>query len=605
MQRRFLRLTLACGAALAMAACFSADKHVGASGAPENYGEVRVILPQVSSAVLAKASAAGRSKLRLVISGTGMDSIKRQWDLGSEPDTAVIQVPAGSNREFAGAILDSEGVPTHEGKSISHVKPKARTHVFLGLNLVRGQVEVCVDVEGMTKACPDANPPASSMLKLMPGFENVKIRTLMTSESKLPLSPDFIYGSGADGAGLLKDEKGDYLLINNIEADYAIARIKFDQAFNPLHGEYILNADATANTAMCSGTMITPEEHGFGPLYLSGGEWGGSSTNVFAVDPFKSADDAGSATILNAMGQWTVENAVPIGKQAYPGKTVVFIGDDHSSNSLPSGQLGMYVGDHGDLENGKLYGLRVTAPGIAYEMDMKEGVKYAADFVELTEKALNALDTEAKAKGVMGFSRLEDIDWRRGSAANNREVYMAVTGRKGAALAGKGTFYGRVYKVVLNENDPTQAGTIECVLDGDILTGKAKAFHSPDNILVTENYAYIQEDPNGYPDTPDKKHFARVYQYNLNTGEFKDVIEANQVDAAALGYGVTTDMWELTGMIDVSDVTGMDETFLLIAQNHGWEKADGTPFTDPKANSDVANSAKEGSMLFLVQGLAR
>jgi hypothetical protein len=612
-----LHLTLACAGSLALAACFGPDKGGTGSAETEGFGEVTIVVPRASSGVLAKAAALGalgpdgiaigngKPVLKLVVSGAGMEPIRKEWNLGPEPETAVLQVPAGGNRTFAGSILDGEGALTHEGGTVAHVKAKQKSRVYINLVLVSGKVEVCLDVEGMPKNCPDPNPSAGDMLKLMPGFENVKIRTLLTSESRLPLSPDFVYGSMADGAGMMPDGEGGYILINNIEADYSVARIRMDKDLTPIHGEHILNADATANTAQCSGTLITPEDHGFGPLYLSGGEWGGSSNGVFATDPFRDPSEAGAGKVLNAMGQWTVENAVPLHKDAFPGKTVVFIGDDHSSNSVPSGQLGMYVGDHGDLENGKLYGLKVTAPGIAYEMDMEEGEKYAMEFVELAEKELGALDAECKAKGVMGFSRLEDIDWRRGSAANNREVYLAVTGRKNAGLAGKGTFYGRVYKVVLNPDDPTQAGTIECVLDGDKLEGKAKAFHSPDNILVTENYAYIQEDPNGYPDTPDKSHFARVYQYNLNTGELKDVIEANQAVAAAKGYGKTDDLWELTGMIDVSDVTGMPETFLLITQNHGWVSADGKPFTDPKANPNVASSEKEGSMLFLVQGLGR
>ncbi len=462
---------------------------------------------------------------------------------------------------------------------------------------------------------PVTNPPITSTiefkdyakvpsyLKLTPEFSDVEIYSLLSSADVLEQSPDFIYGSMADGAGLLKNTDNTFTLINNIEADYSIARITLDKTFKPVKGEYILNAEATASTAQCSGSMITLEEHGFGPLYLSGGEWGGNSKGVFVTDPMKNASEAGVAQMLPSMGQWSTENAVAIGKDAYPNKTVVFIGDDNSNNEIPSGQLGMYVGDRGDLENGKLYGLKVTTPGITFEMDMEEGQSYEAEFVEYTERTLAELDAEAKAKGIMGFSRLEDIDWRRGSAANNREIYMCVTGRKKDDLVGKGTIYGRIYKVVLDANNPLKA-TISCVLDGDKLDGKAKAFHSPDNILVTENYAYIQEDPNGYPDTPEKTHYSRLYQYNLNTGVLKDVLECDQVAAAAAGIGTESRVWELTGMIDISDIIDVPESFLLMTQNHGWEKADGTAFTDPKANM-AADSRKEGSQMYIVKGLDR
>ena len=436
-----------------------------------------------------------------------------------------------------------------------------------------------------------------SFLELTPEFSSVEIFPILSSEDQLSQSPNFVFGSMADGAGLLKNPDNSFTLINNIEADFSIARITLDETFKPVHGEYIVNATATANTAQCSGSLITPEEHGFGPLYLSGGEWGGASKGVFITDPFKDANTASFAQMLPAFGQWSTENAVVIGQDAYPDKTVAFIGDDHSDNNIPSGQLGMYVGNKGDLYGGNLFGLRVTDANITYEMDMVEGQTYPIDFVQLEETQIDLLDAEAKSKGVMGFSRLEDIDWRRGSDANNREIYFCVTGRKKSGLIGKGTQYGRIYKVVLNENDPKGAGTITCVLDGDKVDGIARAFHSPDNILVTENYAYIQEDPNGYFDTADKTHFARLYQYNLETGELKTVLECDQTAAAVAGYGTTDDTWEITGMIDISETIGVPDTFLMVTQNHGWENN----FTDPMANQNPITG--EGSVIYVVKGL--
>ncbi len=459
--------------------------------------------------------------------------------------------------------------------------------------------------DGINTSAVLFNSKTPGFLKATSDFVGLKITPILSSEDAIPNTPDFVYGSMADGAGLLDNGNETYTLINNIEADYSIARIILNKDLKPISGEYILNAAATAETAQCSGSMITVEEHGFGPLYLSGGEWGGSSKGVFLTDPTKSPDDAGTGKMLNAFGQWSTENAVVIGKDAYAGKTVAFIGDDHSADDVPSGQLGMYVGDQGDLEGGKLYGLKVTSSGITYEIDMLEGKEYDAEFVELEEREINALDAEAKSKGVIGFSRLEDIDWRRGSANNQRELYIAVTGRDKSALVGKGTRLGRVYKIVLNDTDPTGACKITCILDGDKLGGKASGFHSPDNILVTENYAYIQEDPNGYQAlNPDIVGYAKLYQYNLNTGALKTVLECDQDRATSVGYG-TSKMWEITGMIDVTDIVKNGKnTFLIITQNHGWEPADGTSFTDPLANPDLARR-KEGSQLYKITGLER
>ena len=461
------------------------------------------------------------------------------------------------------------------------------------------EFDVTVKAAGQTSEVP-------VFLQLASEFSDVKITNLLTSQDVLNASPDFVYGSMADGAGLLANADGSFTLINNIEADFSVARILLDENLKPFSGEYILNSVATGGTAQCSGSLISMEEHGFGPVYLSGGEWTQTpdtySPGVYRLDPFGSIANASTPDRITSMGEWVTENAVAIGQNAYSDKTVVFIGDDNSDNSVPQGQLGMYVGNKGDLNGGKLYGLKVTSEGIDWEVDMVEGTEYNAEFVELTERDLVPLNTECLDKGVMGFSRLEDIDWRRGSAANEREIYFAVTGRERESLAGRGTFAGRIYRVVLNENDPTGAAKITCILDGDKVGGIAEGFHSPDNILVTENYAYIQEDPNG---NTGKTGFAKLYQYNLNTGELKTVLECDQTAAASAGFGPDNSIWELTGMIDVSDVTGRDNTFILITQNHGWEPADGSAFTDPTAVSDVANSRKEGSMLFLVEGLGR
>jgi len=141
------------------------------------------------------------------------------------------------------------------------------------------------------------------LLQTTPEFSDIEIYNILSSEDIY--IPNFTYGSMADGAGLIRNLDGTYTLLNNIEADYSIARITLDETFKPFKGEHILNALATANTAQCSGSLITKREHGFGPLYLSGGEWGGNSKGVFATDPFRDAEVASVPRMLTAMGQWS------------------------------------------------------------------------------------------------------------------------------------------------------------------------------------------------------------------------------------------------------------------------------------------------------------
>lgn len=461
-----------------------------------------------------------------------------------------------------------------------------------------------------------------SVFAINPEFSSINLEMIMTSQDILHSDSSFVFGSYTDGAALYPNGDGTFAFINNLERDFSVARIMMNENLEPLTGEYILNATASAYTAQCSGSSITVEEHGFGPLYLSGGEWGGDNKGVYVLDPFKDAADREQATRLSALGEWATENAVAIGKDAYDDKTVVFIGDDDSNNTYPEGHLGMYVGARGDLESGDLFVLRgkntnESTPGeggLLFEMGMAEGETYDVEWAQMTERTIDELNQEAIDAKAIGFQRIEDIDWRRGDAAAQRTIYFAVTGRyrdDNPDLANRGTTLGRIYKLELNQDDPTGDAKITCVLDGDKEGGLADGFHSPDNILVTENYAYIQEDPNGYFDlNASIQGWAKLYQYDLNTGALKTVLECDEDNNATYGGG---GKWEITGLIDVTDIIGASEpTFIGGVQVHGWEqdnmasavRADGKVFNDPTAIPE-ADSDLEGSFLFKVTGLPK
>jgi hypothetical protein len=448
-------------------------------------------------------------------------------------------------------------------------------------------------------------------------FSSMKVEMIMTSQDILPSDSTFVYGSFMDGTALFKNDDNTYSLINNLERDYSIARIRLNEQLQPLEGDYIVNSIATAFTAQCSGSGITKEEHGFGPLYLSGGEWGGANKGVYVVDPYKPVSQANFAARSPAMGEWSTENAVAIGKNAYADKTVVFIGDD-DGGSDPDGHFGMYVGNRGDLFTGELFVLRgknnsdktpatVGDGNMKFEMGMAEGVTYDAEWVKMSERTKDELNAEAMDANAIGFQRIEDIDWRRGSASNERTLFFCVTGNNAAPT--KGTVFGRIYMVQLNENDPTGDCKITCILDGDKVGGIADGFNSPDNIVVTENYVYIQEDPNGYR----PGQWAKIFQYDIANKTLKTVLEANEDDADVKTLYGGGGKWEFTGMIDVTDVIGATTpTFLCGVQVHGWEedkiatavRADGKKFFDPTAIAEGLSDL-EGSFLFKIEGLAR
>lgn len=494
-----------------------------------------------------------------------------------------------------------------------------------GVNGTDGEDGQNLTIEEMLPLTSSVVP--NTVFELKGGFNSsANLEMIMTSQDILPTDPSFVYGSFMDGTALYPYGDGTFALINNLESDYSIARIRLNDKLQPLEGDYIVNSTATAFTAMCSGSAVTVKEHGFGPLFLSGGEWGGNAKGVYKVNPFRPKENRVEVERLPALGEWSTENAVVIGKDAYPSQTVVFMGDDDSNNSYPQAHFAMYVGGRGDLNSGDLYVLRgknavESAPGeggLLFEMGMNEGASYDVEWVKVNERTLSELNQEAIDAKAIGFQRIEDIDWQKGSAENNRNVFFVATGRyrsDNPDLANRGTTFGRIYKLELNPEDPTGDAKLVVVVDGDKEGGIGDGMHSPDNILVTENYAYLQEDPNGYADlNADISGFAKLWQYDINAKTMAEVMECNQTMASSLDIGNTNSMWEITGLIDVTDIIGATEsTFIGGAQVHGWrpdvnannsQRADGSFFFDETA-IDEGSSRKEGSFLFKITGLAR
>jgi hypothetical protein len=169
---------------------------------------------------------------------------------------------------------------------------------------------------------------------------------------------------------------------------------------------------------------------------------------------------------------------------------------------------------------------------------------------------------------------------------------------------------------VLDEANPL-AGTLEVVLDGDKRGAgdKAREFQNPDNIMVTENYAYIQEDPNsGYND---QTHDGYIYQYNLSTKELKKVFELDHRRTAAdadkynsvpgsgypapvagkSGYGA----WEYGALVDISSIVGSENTYMLCVQAHSW-RSDLFKGVD---GGTVRPNENQGSQIVIVKGLPK
>lgn len=462
---------------------------------------------------------------------------------------------------------------------------------------------------------PLAAPPVSEvvlknhsvtpvLLKQQKGFENLELYAVIGSDDVLKESPKYVFGGSADGSGLLKNTDGTFTFLVNHEDNFSVSRITFDKYFHPLKGEYLLNSDG-GRWRLCSATMATPAEHGFGPTYLTCGE-SGEESRIHALDPYGEMAQAATSKELPALGRLNAENAVPLPKTAYSGKTVLVIGDD--DDGTDGGQLFLYVSEAvGDLQNGSLYMLKRN-DGNQRETAMTTGQEYEVSFVKidqqesLTGGQINAKVNEFKA---LKFGRVEDLDYRKGGADADREVYFVVTGQfnSGVNADNSRSKYGRVYKLLLDKANPLK-GTLELLLNGDDRKGIAGTFQNVDNICVTKNFAYIEEDSNGYGD---ETHDGYIYQYDFAAKTLKVVVELDhrrkEADAAKYNVGGISKLgkWEFGALIDVSEQLGIADTFLLSIQPHSWTGDKYKGVDGGTARPDE----KQASQIVLIKGLPR
>jgi secreted PhoX family phosphatase len=444
-----------------------------------------------------------------------------------------------------------------------------------------------------------------AFIKMAPEFSGVGVHTLVSSEDVIPNSGGMIYGGAPDGQGFIKNPDGSgYIMVTNHENTWAISRLYLDKKLDIVKGDYIVNTDGGL-FRLCSGTMATPEVHGFGPIFLSTGE-SNENAMTHAIDPIAAANPSSQSRVKPALGKFSGENAVPLTKLAYPGKTVVILGEDAGN-----GQVYLYVSNTvGDLDNGKLYVLRRVDQN-QIETAITWNRDYNVEFVEVPNaKNLTGAEIEnlnPSLKSIV-FARVEDLDYRKGSAANNRELYFVTTGVSGST---EKTYMGRVYQLKMDATDPLK-GVLRLVADGDVSpTGvnvKGTDIINPDNLCATENFLYIQEDGDSF--WPEATHNSLIWQYDMRTGTKKVFMDMTHRDAAVQGtkynpaganqnrYG----LWEHGAMEDISDVIGVPGTFTINIHAHTW--VEGDKFLNPSKAVSV-QSYKSGGQTLLITKVPR
>jgi hypothetical protein len=242
----------------------------------------------------------------------------------------------------------------------------------------------------------------------------------------------------------------------------------------------------------------------------------------------------------------------------------------------------------------------------------------------------------AHGKNVFRFVRLEDLAYDK---QQENVVYIADSGRGRQSQQSLDTPFrstnGRIWKMVLNENDPTIVDSLEILVEGDdnpVSTSTSPnaaalaygEIRQPDNVETTaDGGLFVQEDPGSsqqfsVTSTSPNRTAARIWRVNLNVGTpdtAKSVVAVvdqasdegpTDVDGAGTnappaivrsGLGA----WESSGIVDASSVFGAGAFFVTIQANTLWvEKEDG-PDTAASAFSPDYVFKRSGGQLVLLR----
>jgi hypothetical protein len=365
----------------------------------------------------------------------------------------------------------------------------------------------------------------------------------------------------------------------------------------------------------CSASMAGPAE-GFDDYVFLTGEEANDIVDIQSGQPF-SADpaiapqrQAGYAVALNTetghfdhiagMGRLNHENTIAL--PGYDGIVLVTTDDTFSG---PSAQLYMYLAADQDAlfaDEGNLWAFQVTATdagsvdpsdqfnGANDYLDIRPGDDWQGQFIpvpddvadgtSLTEAPQAQLENWSNDNNVFQFIRLEDLAYDKNDP---NVVYLADTGRSrvvpdpttGRLVRGPGGTVGQadngaVFKLVFDEDDPTQVVSFSVMAQGDDASlGAFVPFVSPDNLDTSKKSLMIQEDNDN----------AHIWQYDMSDDSWSVVATVNDPDG------------ESSGIVDASAWFGQG-TWLLTVQGHGvnvLEEQDG----------DVLRKLESGQLLLM------
>ena len=273
-----------------------------------------------------------------------------------------------------------------------------------------------------------------------------------------------------------------------------------------------------------------------------------------------------------SMGRHNHENAVAI-----PGyKVAVILSGDDTFNA-PASQLYMYLtkGAAGLMnDSGALYGFKSDDASVNDYGDLSGSKSVSGTMVRVPVSVAladqTALENWSNANGIFQFIRVEDIAYDRNTP---NVVYLADTGepralpdpstgrlRRGPSGTAGPYPNGRIFRLVLDKEDPRKVTSFSILIDADAKggasAGDVSLIHNPDNLETTKRALLIQEDPgsqNQYAASNSNGTTARIWRYDLQTRTLTVVARVNQ---AALDPAAAQGNWESSGIVDATEAFG-------------------------------------------------
>jgi hypothetical protein len=386
--------------------------------------------------------------------------------------------------------------------------------------------------------------------------------------------------------------------------DSSVTRVRVDVATKSIVEMEVALPASAGLIRFCSAFMAGPD-HGFANYTFFVNEESNDVLPVPAGAPYGadapslgSQRQAGFAAyldtstgkfdVIEGAGRHNHENTVVV-PGGWHRQIVSLSGDDtFTSTSTPAmpnlSQLYMYSAKdarHFLGDNGALWAFRVTGtddgpvnPADPFNdandyFEIGVGDNWTGEFIKVNPavargntraRPQDALESWSNANNVFQFIRVEDIAY---DPDNPRVVYFADTGNSRLLEdAGTGRLWrapsgtpgtlassGRIFKMVLNEDDPMIVDEFSVVVEAGSI-----GMRSPDNLDAGRNSLMVQEDASN----------ALIWNWNYGAN-LTDWVAVARVDRDA--DDMTSDTGESSGILDVSEWFG-DGWWALDVQAH-------------------------------------